>query len=191
MAEKKTIEVFGTLEWAKLFEQNRDMGPYDQETNGATSVTIIVDKDEQKKLKESGSQKKPVMKKLEEEGVIAYNFKRPWEDKYGRDWAGGAPKVFGPDGSAWDLEVDGLIGNGSKGVVVLDVYETAKGVGTRLVAVQVIEHVPYVNPDGSEFKPAGYQPRDFTKEAAPTTKETPSEPKAKKETKKAPETAPF
>ena len=39
----KTIELTGILEWAKLFEGNRDNGEYDVETDGATTVDIIMD----------------------------------------------------------------------------------------------------------------------------------------------------
>jgi hypothetical protein len=114
----KTIEITCTLEWAKLFESNRDNGKYDTETDGATTIDALVDEATSRQIEESGIRKtgKP------EAGGIRYKFKRPWKDQFGRDWAAGPPKVFGPDGSEWP---DGeLIGNGSIGVVFVDVYDS-------------------------------------------------------------------
>lgn len=184
-----TIEIWGTLEWAQLFEFNRDRGQFDQDTDGATKVTVIVDKEQQAKIKESGCRKKPITRYLEE-GTLAYNFKRPWSIP-GKEWASGAPDVRGPSGNKWDPEVDGLIGNGSKGIVFVDVYQTRDGYGSRLKAVQIVEHVPYERPEGEvEYNP-GPTFRDFTKDA-PTPEVKEEKPKVeKKEAKKAPEVAPY
>ena len=53
----KTIELTGTLEWAKLFESNRDNGEYDVETDGATTVTLLMEDDVFKAMKDAGVRK--------------------------------------------------------------------------------------------------------------------------------------
>tara|TARA_R100001510_G_C7622918_1_gene183428 strand:- start:682 stop:1203 length:522 start_codon:yes stop_codon:yes gene_type:complete len=153
-----TIELNGIITWAKLFEGNRDMGDYDKETNGACSVDLIMDEDNFKLMKDAGVRKQG---KPDPEGRgTVVKFKRPFEDKFGRDWAGGVPEVFRPDGSAWSSDSDGLIGNGSIGVVFLDVYDTKMGKGCRLSGVQVIDHVPFEGSGGGT--PSRPQPRDYT-----------------------------
>lgn len=155
----KTIELHGILEWAKLFEHNRDTGSFDVETDGATTVDIILDDDNLKKMQSEGVRKQP---KPDAEGRgTRVKFKRPWKDKFERDWAAGAPDVYGPDGSTWDGET--LIGNGSIGVVFVDVYDTSMGKGSRLRAVQVIDPVSYESDGGGGGTP---RPRDYTKQAA-------------------------
>jgi len=165
----KTIEIQGTIEWAKLFEDNRDNGEYDVETDGATTVDIIVDEATSKRIKDAGIRKTGKV----EEGGIRYKMKRPWKDKFDREWAAGPPKVFGPDGSVWP---DGeLIGNGSVGVVFVDVYDTKMGKGCRLNGVQVIDHVSF---EGAGGQSAGIKPKDYTSQTAPPKPVTASAPPA-------------
>lgn len=154
----KTIEVHGILEWAKLFEHNRDTGPYDAEWDGATKVDIILDDENLQKLKQAGV-RQDVKKDAEGRGSRV-KFRRKWKDPAG-DWAGGAPDVYGPDGSAWDS--DTLIGNGSIGAVFLDVYDSKFGKGSRIRSVQVIDPVEYDPEGGGGSIP---RPRDYTKQAA-------------------------
>lgn len=153
-----TIELHGILEWAKLFESNRDNGEYDVETDGATTVDLIMDDETFKAMKDAGVRKQG---KPDPEGRgIRVKFKRPWKDKFDREWAAGPPKVFSPSGSEWSPD-DGLIGNGSIGVVFLDVYDTKMGKGCRLNGVQVIDHVVFES-DGGGGVPSGIKPRDYT-----------------------------
>ena len=160
----KTIELHGILEWAKLFESNRDQGEYDAETDGATTVDIIMEDDVFKMMKDAGVRKQG---KADPDGRgTRVKFKRPWKDKFDRDWAGGPPKVYGPDGSEWTAE-SGLIGNGSIGVVYVDVYDTNMGQGARLSGVQVIDHVAF---EGEGGTPPGPTPKDYTKGAGSTPK---------------------
>lgn len=159
----KTIELTGTLEWAKLFEGNRDQGEYDIETDGATTVDLVMEEATFKTMKDSGVRKQA----KEAEGGYRVKFKRPWADKFGRDWAAGPPKVFGPDGSDWPA--DELIGNGSVGVVFLDVYDTKMGKGCRLAGVQVIDHVAFEGAGGQGFS---IKPKDYTS-GAPSTPSSP------------------
>lgn len=164
----KTIELHGILEWAKLFEHNRDTGPYDVDTDGATTVDIILDDENLKKMQDAGVRKSA---KPDTEGRGSrVKFKRGWKDKFDRDWAGGAPDVYGPDGSPWDGEQ--LIGNGSIGVVFLDVYDTKMGKGTRLRGVQVIDLVEFDS--GGDGGGGAPRPRDYTKSTPKAEAPTPS-----------------
>ena len=109
-----------------------------------------------------------------------YVAKRPWVSKYvidentGELQVMGAPKVFDfnkaveawkADGGAgrimdehitpWDMEKDGLIGNGSKAKVKLSIYRGRNKAGkptcvVTLEAVAITEHVPY---EGSQRNP--------------------------------------
>ena len=56
------------------------------------------------------------------------------------DWDGGAPAVYSPDGSAWDFDSDGAIGNGSEVLVELDVYriKTRYTLTTRLERLRLL-----------------------------------------------------
>jgi hypothetical protein len=49
-------------------------------------------------------------------------------------------KKVGEDYSPWDWEEDGLVGNGSKAIVKLDVWE---GKITTLEKVAIVDHVVY------------------------------------------------
>jgi len=152
------IEIPATLEWAKLFETNRDNGEYDVETDGATTVDIIVDAAGDRIVKDSGIRQ---VGKPTDGGGTRYKMKRPWKDKFGRDWAAGAPDVYGPDGSRWSLDTDGLIGNGSTGIVFVEVYDTKMGKGCRLKAVQVVKAVKFEGGDGGS---PSISVKDYTKE---------------------------
>ena len=167
----KTIELTGILEWAKVFESNRDTGDYDQETDGSLTIDIILDDSNLKLMKDSGVRKEG---KPDPDGRgVRVKFKRPWKDMYGRDWASGPIKVYTPSGEDW-LDTDGLIGNGSVGVVFVDVYDTTKGVGSRLVGVQVIDHVVFDSDDSMSspaIKPKVYTP---SQTKAPTPTPTPN-----------------
>lgn len=169
-----TIELHGIFEWAKVFESNRDMGEFDVETNGACTVDLIMDDDNFQKMKDAGVRKQG---KPDPDGRgTKVKFKRGFEDKFGRDWAGGTPTVFKPDGGAWDIDSDGLIGNGSIGVVFLDVYDTKMGKGCRLSGVQVIDLVTFESEGGA---PSGPRPKNYTSDApaAPTPTAAPADAK--------------
>lgn len=142
-ADTQTIAISGTLEWAKVFEENRDQKGPDgvwEDIGGKTCIDVIIDEDQKKILEDSGS-RKTIYK--QDDGTYRVKFDRPWtHDKYPQ--YGGPPLVFHADGKTkWDLETDGLIGNGSKGVVYIAVYPAGKFMGTRLNIVQVVEHVLY------------------------------------------------
>ena len=138
------LKVNGILQWAKVFESNRDNAEWTKETDGAYKVTVLMDKEMADELKASGCRKKIT----EEDGKFKVTFSRPHTAKY--DWQGGAPVVADVTGKAWNLEEKGLIGNGSTGNVVIDLYDGGPlGKGTRLIGVQVIDHVVYESEGGS------------------------------------------
>ena len=132
------LTVNGVLEWAKVFESNRDKAEWTTETDGQYKVTVLMNKEMATKLKESGCRKK-----ITEEGKeFRVTFSRPHSAKY--DWQGGPPFVADVTGKSWSLEEKGLIGNGSTGNVKIDLYDGGPlGKGTRLLGLQVIDHVVY------------------------------------------------
>ena len=171
----KKVILEGIANWAKVFESNRDMEGYKgayKETNGATSIELVLDADNWDKLKRSGSMKrgKPV------DGGTAVKLERKWET--GKDWDSGAPEVLKADGNDWDVNTDGFIGNGSFVRVMAIVTDFPdKGVSsTRLEVVKVLDLVPYEGVD-----------EQFRKDETGTTK--PAAPAAKVETPKPTRTA--
>ena len=66
-----------------------------------------------------------------------------------------------------------MIGNGSVGVVYVDVYDTKMGVGSRLNGVQVIDHVVFES-DGGGGASAGIQPKNYSQDSTPAPAPTPS-----------------
>ena len=157
----KEVTTKGPIEWAKIFENNREMSGYEgiyEACEGAYTVVQVLDKEEFEKLKKAGTQKKPIQKRLLD-GEIAVKFERKHlvKTKDGREipQAGGAPKVVGPNGKPWDLEEDGLIGNGTIAEVT-NLINTFKGQDgkmisrTSLVKVKIVEHVPYVREESNE-----------------------------------------
>ena len=160
------LELFGTLEWAKVFEHNRDQASWNVETDGECKVTIILDEDNTSKLTTAGCQKK--MESVE--GGTKVTLSRPFKGR--NEWGSGTPAVVNVKGQDWDFDVDGYIGNGSTGMIRVAVYDTSTGRrGTRLEAVQVIDHVTYESEGGSSspsFKDLSSKVEDT--KAAPATK---------------------
>jgi len=160
-ATYKEVTTTGAIEWAKVFEGNREKTGYEgayEECEGAYTVTQILTKDEFEKLKKAGSQKKPIGKRLMD-GVLAVKFERKHLVKTkGGDvipQAGGAPKVVGPDGKPWDSSTDGLIGNGSIAEVTNLITsfpgEDGKMISrTSLTKVKIVEHIQYARPQEDE-----------------------------------------
>lgn len=145
------VELEGTLDWVRVFENNRDKkGPDGQleSVGGQCTLEIHLDKENEAILKAAGSNvgvktQGGVEVPSPIKGCRIYRFKRLWQhNKFPN--LGGAPQVVHADGAAWDLDTDGLIGNGSTGVILLSCYgDLGKYRGTRLEGLQVINHVPY------------------------------------------------
>jgi len=53
-------------------------------------------------------------------------------------------------GKAWSLDEKGFIGNGSEGIVKIEIYENKNSArkGARLLGLQVLEHVVYESEGG-------------------------------------------
>ena len=143
--ESKTqiLELFGTLEWAKVFEHNRDRAVWNEEKEGEYKVTIIMDDENTEKFKESGCGKALVAV----DGGNKVTFARPHKGKF--EWQGGAPKVANIKGQPWDFETDGYIGNGSTGLINISLFSAGGRTGSRLEAVQVVDHVEFESEGGS------------------------------------------
>ena len=143
MAKARLVTVNAIAEWAKVFEQNRDMEGYGgkyKDFNGACTIDLIMDDDNVNKLQAAGCSKQP---KPDPEGRgKRMRFERKFDTGY--DWSSGAPLVTKLDGSPWSLDDDGLIGNGSLVEVDITIYDTQYGnSGSRLDRVMVTDHVAY------------------------------------------------
>tara|TARA_R110000772_G_scaffold59297_3_gene134251 strand:- start:8018 stop:8527 length:510 start_codon:yes stop_codon:yes gene_type:complete len=148
MATRK-VKLTGIAEWAKVFEANRDPNGYEgayQVCDGACTIDVILDDANMAILKASRSIKRGAPDK--DGRGMKVKFVRKFKENYG----GGAPTVTHADGSVWDYDTDGTIGNGSTVEVDLIVYDTKMKniVGTRLEAVTVLEHVKFIRPDDGD-----------------------------------------
>lgn len=144
------VTTVGTIEWAKVFEDNRDLKGYDGEyekTDGAYVVDQVLSKEEYQKLVNAGSQKKPKQKRLMD-GEIVIKMMRPHRvvkrDGTELPQAGGAPEVTDVDGNP----VSERIGNGSKAEVT-NLISTFKGQDgkvysrTTMTKIKILELVPF------------------------------------------------
>jgi hypothetical protein len=146
----KNHTIQGTAQWAKVFENNRDMKGFEGAAipyEGFYTIELILDKENREKFKASGSASKG---SFDEDGNFKVRFKRKHKDRF--EWASGAPKVTKPDGSIWSFADDGFIGNGSKVEVDFSVYTTTKSPGTRLEAVKVLEAVAFEPKETEEME---------------------------------------
>lgn len=153
MATKYTeVTTSGPVEWAKIFEGNRDMTGYEGSYvpfEGAYTLQQILSKDEYSKLQAAGTQKKPNQKRLMDgELMIKFERKHKVTRKDGTvlPQAGGAPKVTNAEGSPWTEDM-GLIGNGSTAEVTNLITTFKGGDGkmysrTTMTGVKIIEHKP-------------------------------------------------
>lgn len=162
----KKIYVDCTLEWAKLREQDRDMGPKDgsdtantiEAVQGNYLVNCVINNDIKAKMIKDGIPAKGLQSQLfktDNEGKLFYKAKRPhFNPKLNNQETGEKGVVFGPpkvfkevDGELveWAWEADGLIGNGSKATVKFDVWD---GKITTLEAIKVTEHVKFEKTSG-------------------------------------------
>lgn len=168
--ESKTqiVEVFGTLEWAKVFEHNRDRAAWNEEKDGEYKVTVIMDDENAAKLKESGCAKAM----HEVEGGTKVTLARPHKGKF--DWQGGEPKVVNIKGKAWAFDIDGYIGNGSTGVVRVAIYPAGNSgrIGSRLESVQVVDHVEFESEGGGSSVGFNDLSSYSSKEAKPKPKKS-------------------
>lgn len=145
----RKVKLVGTGYWMKLFEDNRDKTGFEDalvEIGGQTTIDMDLDDANMEKLKKSKSMKRGTPSS-ENAAMTRVRFTRKWTEQYG----GGEPSVVKADGTKWDYDEDGPIGNGSIVEVTLAVYDTSRKsiVGTRLEKVKVLEHKAY-DPDAED-----------------------------------------
>lgn len=138
----KQVVLQGEASWAKVFEQNRDMKGFENAFvpfDGAYTIDIKLDKFNFDTLAATGAAKASKIKQKEADkfGEATLKFTRKHKDRF--DWSSGAPVVLKEDGSPWNYVLDGVIPNGSKVTIGVDVYTTSKATGTRLAYVHVTE----------------------------------------------------
>lgn len=152
----KNIVIKGKLFWARVYEGNHD------EFGGKEfyKITVIPDPKSWSVFNTSGIGVKP-KEVNEENGDLGITFRRDVHPKTGVDgqgkaWSigGGAPRVVNEDNE----DITDLIGNGSVGEVLVNVYDITKGAmkgkkGHRLEAVKVLDLVRY-EPLGDAFAEA-------------------------------------
>jgi hypothetical protein len=183
MAEKssktKYLQLNATIEWAKVFPENYDKtgpdGAYEGH-DGAYTVDLLLDDEEYEKLRDAGSQKQS---KETEDGLHRVKIIRKHTAPY---TYGGAPQVAHIDGTPWDMRTDGLIGNGSKGVAYVSVYQVKGRYGTRLDGLQILDLVPYESED--DDAPRGLRIPDRSSQTSGSKNTQATEPAAKQPAKK-------
>jgi hypothetical protein len=146
----RKVKLSGLGYWAKIFEGNRDLTGFEdalKDVGGQCTIDVDLDAESFAKLQKSKTMLRG-KQSPDNEGMTRVRFKRKWIENYG----GGAPTVVKADGSVWDYDEDGFIGNGSTVEVILNVYDTTRKniIGTRLEKVKVLEHLEYVKDDEDE-----------------------------------------
>jgi hypothetical protein len=166
MATRK-VKLTGLAYWGKVFEDNRDLTGFEnalKDSGGQCTIDVDLDEESMAKLAKSKSMLKG-KPSPDNDGLTRVRFKRKWEEAY----AGGAPKVVKEDGTVWDYDEDGSIGNGSTVEIILNVYDTSRKniIGTRLEKVKVTNHVEY-NPDEDEDEDDAPPPKAAAKSPSKT-----------------------
>lgn len=167
----RKVKLTGLSYWAKVFEDNRDLTGFEdalKDIGGQTTIDMDLDGENLEKLKKSKSMKRGKVSP-DNDGLTRVRFTRKWTEQYG----GGAPTVVKADGSTWDYDEDGAIGNGSTVEVTLSVYDTSRKaiVGTRIEKVKVLEHREY-DPDADDEEDD--EPAPPPKKSAPAAKTKPA-----------------
>ena len=157
----KKVYVECELEWTKLREEDRDMGPRDGSDmannfdvkQGIYVVNCVIDDATKSKMVADGIPNKGLQAQLfktSKEGKSFYKATRPhvnpkfFDKETGEQGVVmGAPKVLKMvEGEYvnWDWDTDGLIGNGSRATVKFDVWD---GKITTMEKVLITDHLKY------------------------------------------------
>jgi hypothetical protein len=150
MSKFKSVTTVGPVFWAKVMPGQEEMGYLGayEAFDGAFTIDQELSKEEFAKLKEAGSQKRPVQKHLMD-GRIVLKFVRKNRVTNGKgelvEAASGAPELVDADGNPWYGE---FIGNGSVCVLtnLLSFFKAPDGTTgcrTTLTKVQVLEHIAF------------------------------------------------
>lgn len=153
----RKVKLTGLGYWAKVFEDFRDLTGFEdalKDVGGQTCIDVDLDDTMMEKLKRSKSMKRGTPSPVNE-GLTRVRFIRKWQERLG----GGAPVVLKADGTIWEYDEEGSIGNGSTVEILLSVYDTTrKGiVGTRMDRVKVTEHLPYSGGDDDNDEDEEYE----------------------------------
>lgn len=129
----KTLYLRGIINWAKVQAPDEKFDVY--------TLDFHPDKDSWIIFKESGLQLK--IRENEKDGDFI-KVRRPVTKKSGKELVEmGSPQVLLKNDDGEYEAYKGLIGNGSKGVIKLRVYDTDRGPGHELEAVAIDELVQY------------------------------------------------
>ncbi len=130
----------GTVKWAKVYEEDKDK----QYNNW--SLSLYPSKESLSKIEDSPLQ----LKRHRDDDGVFFKFRRDSEKLIKGDLVTfDPPKVLLATGDVDENGVpvvepfDKKIGNGSKVMVKVSIYQGKKGAGHRLEAVRVDEHVEY------------------------------------------------
>lgn len=142
----------GTVDWAKVQEP---VLKYGSKTDYEYSIDFTPNEESLAQFKASGSRKNL------KDGKVKFNRDAQKEIK-GETVDLGKPKVLKYNEDTGENEpYDGLIGNGSRAIVKISVYDTRMGKGTQLEGINVLELVEYegapsgpiTTTDGNEVLP--------------------------------------
>jgi len=168
------VDFEGTVSYAKVFEQNRDMGTNLPEGSDARNkieaeqghyvANVFITKETKKAMIAAGVPNKGMVGQLfkeDDDGNLFYKCKRPHFNPRLKVAEGGmvmgAPKVVYTndegENAVWDFETDGFIGNESLVKVRLDVWE---GKIVTLHAIKVLELVEFEGSEGGSDGLAGF-----------------------------------
>lgn len=142
MAKAKYYEVTGPVKWARLNEGNVDMGFEGnwEEFGGKHTINLCVDEESKKIIEDSGT---AGTFREDNEGDEVFRFTRKVKGPFAA--ASGPPKVVFENGTSWDYDVDGPIGNGSVCKIRFCVYPTKLKPGTRMEKVTILDFIPYIS----------------------------------------------
>ena len=134
----KTLVLKGIAHWAKLWPENRSRNSWNEDTDGAYTIDLVLDEENASLFESTGAAKK-VKYNDKYDGQPHLSFSRPHGGPK-PDFAKGPVIVKGPDGKDASME-DGLIWNGSEVGVQVAIYNTKRGIkGTDFQAVQVYKY---------------------------------------------------
>lgn len=166
MAGTKKIKLVGTAMWARLREDNRDVGGGNTPKNiqdkldkvGGNYLLDLYFDDTitRKDLIKAGIPHTGMLGQLikeDDEGNLFYKCKREHRrisSRDGKEHIFGPPKVLNSDDEDWDWQTDGLIGNGSRVEVTMNRWDGDTITLISMESVKVLDHVPYEMPEREE-----------------------------------------
>jgi hypothetical protein len=131
---RKIYYFSGKCEWAQVFQPTPD---YDK-SKQSYKINLIFDQQSLNMFHDSELQLKL---KEHKDGGKYTTFRRPTHQMIkGEVTEAGPPEVIDADGKPMEVK----IGNGSDVALKVEVYDSARGKGHRLLGVKVINLIPYV-----------------------------------------------